>query len=102
MAATRERRRRQQAALRRAIQIIRAERPDVWADAYRRAKIVTPVIVVDTHRDGCTIATEDVPIYAVDDRPAPRPATDSIARARATLAAASERRAAEYRGGSTP
>ena len=41
MAATREQKRRQQAALRRAIQIIRAERPDVWADAYRRAKIVT-------------------------------------------------------------
>lgn len=41
MAATREQKRRQQAALRRAIQIIRAERPDVWADAYRRAKIAT-------------------------------------------------------------
>lgn len=41
MAATREQKRRQQAALRRAIQIIRAEHPDVWADAYRRAKNVT-------------------------------------------------------------
>ena len=38
MAATLEQKRRQQAALRRAVQIIRAEHPDLWADAYQRAR----------------------------------------------------------------
>lgn len=72
-----------------------------WCRAHR-PPLDTPVIVVDTHRAGCTIATEDVPIYAHDDRPEPPAPADSIAKARATLAAASERRAAEYRGGFTP
>ena len=38
MAATLEQKRRQQATLRRAVQIIRAEHPDLWADAYQRAR----------------------------------------------------------------
>ena len=38
MAANREQKRRQQAALRRAVQIISAEHPELWADAYQRAR----------------------------------------------------------------
>lgn len=38
MAATREQKRRQQAALRRAVQIIQAEHPELWKAAYERAK----------------------------------------------------------------
>ncbi|MDH4158636.1 MAG: hypothetical protein OEV62_00080 [Actinomycetota bacterium] len=38
MAATAEQKRRQQAALRRAMRILRTEQPEVWAAAYKRAK----------------------------------------------------------------
>jgi hypothetical protein len=38
MAANREQKRRQQAALRRAVQLIRTEHPEVWADTYQRAR----------------------------------------------------------------
>lgn len=38
MAATREQGRLQQTAIRRAVQIIRAEQPELWAAAYRRAR----------------------------------------------------------------
>ena len=38
MTATAEQKRRQQNAMRLAVRIIRTEHPDLWADAYRRAR----------------------------------------------------------------
>lgn len=75
-----------------------------WATWARQRPTPLPglSIVIAHQRDGCTIHTDEVPVY-VDrgDRPVP-PAADSIAKARATLRAAAERRAAELRGGFLP
>lgn len=65
-----------------------------WAaDERRHHPPRTAVAIVIAHqRDGCTIQTDDVPIIRpVDDR-RPPPAEQSIANARAALAADAERR----------
>lgn len=74
-----------------------------WATwARQRPTPLTDLVIVIAHqRDGCTVHTDEVPVYVHHDRPVP-PAADSIAKARATLRAAAERRAAELRGGFLP
>lgn len=74
-----------------------------WATwARQRSTPLTDLVIVIAHqRDGCTVRTDEVPVYVHHDRPVP-PAADSIAKARATLRAAAERRAAELRGGFLP
>lgn len=74
-----------------------------WATWARQRPNPLPglCIVIAHQRDGCTIHTEEVPVYVHHDRPVP-PAADSIAKARAALRAAAERRAAELRGGFLP
>lgn len=64
-----------------------------WAGwARKTVALVDPVIVIETHRDGSTIAVEDITIRPVDDRPPAPPALASIARARQALAEAHARR----------
>ena len=74
-----------------------------WATwARQRPTPLTDLSIVIAHqRDGCTIQTDDVPVYVHHDRAVP-PAADSIGKARATLAEAAARRAAELAGGFQP
>lgn len=74
-----------------------------WATwARQRPTPLTDLVIVIAHqRDGCTIQSEEVPVYVHRDRVVP-PAADSIARARAMLAEAAARRATELSGGFRP
>lgn len=74
-----------------------------WATwARQRPTQLTDLVIVIAHqRDGCTIQSEEVPVYVHRDRDVP-PAADSIAKARAMLAEAAARRATELSGGFRP
>lgn len=74
-----------------------------WATwARQRPTPLTDLVIVIAHqRDGCTIQSEEVPVYVHRDRVVP-PAADSIAKARAMLAEAAARRATELSGGFRP